>query len=371
MPIRWPMSLNNCLGCVCVCVSEGGYPLFPLPSDHSLPMTNRAGAIFLVQLTTRQFAGHPLGLRGQGNRGSLLLLYSMLLIKFCCHLPTPSPPPMFLRASCALFHFGYVVGNFFKIVLVTFKLVSEWQQWSFAKMLSFRCCKVFIVALFTSSSPTVHAFSTLLTDQKKEEPQMERAKGKEGEHPHYSKFLAKSYCWLFFIFALLLHCLLSSLFVTTLPIRIFPSHSLPASFPLYILILRTWRAWKFLFISANAICRCPLPVSQVSSSSSLSSLPFSTDFALYKAWAIAIMYERKRRQKVLHNSNNKSNKNSSNKSEIEFSVLFRLCCCPLVTLFTLSGPSSFMLYQEFLAKRIESSHWPSKWSCGRSGRNLS
>lgn len=126
------------------------YPLFP--SFHSLPMTNESGAIFLVQLTTRQFAGHPLGLRRQGGLASLLLLYSMLLIKFCCHLPTlPSPPSHVSTSFLCFVRFGCVVGNFFKIVLVTFKLVSEWQQWSFAKMLSFRCCKVFIVVLFASS----------------------------------------------------------------------------------------------------------------------------------------------------------------------------------------------------------------------------
>lgn len=181
MPIRWPMSLNNCLGCVCVC--ERGYPLPPLPSVHSLPMTNKAGAIFLVQLTTRQLAGHPLGLRGQGNRGSLLLLHSMLLIKFCCHLPTPSPPPMFLRASCALFHFGCVVGNFFKIVLVTFKLVSEWQQWSFAKMLSFRCCKVFIVALFAPPPPLSTGLFYSAYWPKKGRATEEEREGKGGRAP--------------------------------------------------------------------------------------------------------------------------------------------------------------------------------------------
>lgn len=97
-------------------------------------------------------------------------------------------------------------------------------------MLSFRCCKVFIVSL----CPFPHCpclFSTLLADQK---IKREEEKRKEGEHPHYSKFLAKSYCWLFFIFALLLHCLLSCLFVATLPIRICLSPYLPASFPLYI-----------------------------------------------------------------------------------------------------------------------------------------
>lgn len=255
MPIRWPMSLYNCLG-LCVCVSGvTPYPLFP--SVHSLPMTNESGAIFLVQLTTRQFAGHPLGLRRQGGLASLLLLYSMLLIKFCCHLPTLPPHSHVSTSFLCFVRFGCVVGNFFKIVLVTFKLVSEWQQWSFAKMLSFRCCKVFIV----SHCPFSHCpclFSTLLADQK---IKREEEKRKEGEHPHYSKFLAKSYCWLFFIFALLLHCLLSCLFVATLPIRICLSPSLPVSLSLSLSIYTYTAYLASMKVSVYfRKCNLPLPV---------------------------------------------------------------------------------------------------------------
>lgn len=122
-------------------------------------------------------------------------------------------------------------------------------------MLSFRCCKVFIVAL-TSPFHSAHAFSTLLTDQKKEE----RKKSKEEEHPHYSKFLAKSYCWLFFIFALLLHCLLSCLFVTTLPIRISPSTLPRCLFP----SLYTYTAYlASMKVSVYfRKCNLPLPVAR-------------------------------------------------------------------------------------------------------------
>lgn len=129
MPIRWPMSLYNCLrmyGCVCVCVLGAWWS----------PMTYESGAIFLVQLTTRQFehfAGHSLRLalivvRAEGGRwgggagrskGRILLLYSMLLIKFCCRLPTLLHFPLSPRfcqqllLSCALFLFRAWCGGKF------------------------------------------------------------------------------------------------------------------------------------------------------------------------------------------------------------------------------------------------------------------